>query len=559
MPYILIFLAWAMIGEAQSPHGDSMRMDCAACHNTEGWEIPRESWNFIEEKKTNISSATGIELNSTEKGFNHFDTSFPLTGGHDQVDCRACHASLVFEEVQTDCISCHFDVHNMSVGNDCIRCHNTGDWLIDHIPELHEQNGFPLLGAHDNLSCVDCHQGGTNLNFERIGNECISCHQADFEMTSNPDHISAGFSINCIDCHSPEDNEWDTEAVDHSFFPLTLGHEINDCKRCHTTDNFADVVSDCFSCHQTDFEESVMPDHENAGFEMDCAKCHTADPGWSPAIYSNHDLAFFPIYSGSHEGEWSDCIDCHTDENNFSVFTCISCHMNPDTDDEHEGVAGYIYEDNACLACHPTGESDGAFDHNATSFPLTGSHIGIDCQQCHADGYEGISTECVDCHTQDFEGSQNPNHVELGISTDCASCHTTEPDWMPASFDVHDDYYVLEGAHAMIAGDCVSCHNGDYLDTPTDCVGCHLDDFNNTIDPNHELVGFSTDCASCHSQDAWEPSTFDHDGQYFPIYSGSHEGEWSDCIDCHTDENNFSVFTCISCHMNPDTDDEHEG
>ena len=47
-----------------------------------------------------------------------------------------------------------------------------------------------------------------------------------------------------------------------------------------------------------------------------------------------------------------------------------------------------------------------------------------------------------------------------------------------------------------------------------------------TTDPDHTAAGFSTDCATCHSETAWEPSTFDHDGLYFPIYSGEHDGEW---------------------------------
>ena len=28
---------------------------------------------------------------------------------------------------------------------------------------------------------------------------------------------------------------------------------------------------------------------------------------------------------------------------------------------------------------------------------------------------------------------------------DCAMCHTTEPDWNPAAFPIHNEYYVLQG------------------------------------------------------------------------------------------------------------------
>jgi len=78
-----------------------------------------------------------------------------------------------------DCASCHVDIHSQSVGNDCVRCHTSETWLVDNIPELHEENGFPLIGSHSNLSCVECHTSETTLRFDRVGNECISCHRDD--------------------------------------------------------------------------------------------------------------------------------------------------------------------------------------------------------------------------------------------------------------------------------------------------------------------------------------------------------------------------------------------
>ena len=558
LPLIILLVIFARLSFAQSPHGEGLGMDCVACHTTDGWEIPSENWNFTEEPQFIISQTTGIETVIVDSSFNHFDTDFPLAGSHDKVDCRSCHSTLIFNEASTQCIDCHLDVHQMTVGNDCIRCHTSETWLVDNIPEIHEENGFPLIGSHSNLSCVDCHISETSIRFDRIGNDCISCHQDDFNMTTSPNHVDVGFSTNCLDCHSPEGDTWDTDIVDHSFFPLTLGHDIQDCKLCHITNNFSDASPECISCHQENFTNTSDPDHEALAFSNDCIQCHTTNPGWMPAEYVDHD-GFFPIYSGAHEGVWSDCIDCHTDPNDIKVFTCVNCHINPETDDEHDGITGYVYENNACLACHPTGDTDMAFNHDETNFPLTGSHIGVDCLECHSNGFEGTSTNCVDCHGMDFDGAINPNHVELNLPNDCASCHTTDPDWMPATFGIHDDYYPLEGAHALIANDCVSCHNGDYVNTPNTCIGCHLDDFNSTMDPDHEAANFSTNCLECHTLDAWEPSTFDHDVQHFPIYSGAHEGEWSVCTDCHTNPSNFQEFQCINCHINPETDEDHEG
>ena len=52
---------------------------------------------------------------------------------------------------------------------------------------------------------------------------------------------------------------------------------------------------------------------------------------------------------------------------------------------------------------------------------------------------------------------------------------------------------------------------------------------------------------------------FDHDGQYFPIYTGKHrEGEaWNDCVECHANPATYADFTCFTCHLKPEMDDKH--
>jgi len=64
---------------------------------------------------------------------------------------------------------------------------------------------------------------------------------------------------------------------------------------------------------------------------------------------------YFPIYSGEHEGKWNQCSDCHTNPSNYAVFTCLTCHGLTETNNQHNGVSGYVYESNACLECHPDG------------------------------------------------------------------------------------------------------------------------------------------------------------------------------------------------------------
>jgi len=150
-----------------------------------------------------------------------------------------------------------------------------------------------------------------------------------------------------------------------------------------------------------------------------------------------HDAEFFPIYSGAHQNVWVSCTECHINENNFQEFSCIVCHKNPDTDDIHQQLQGYRYNDNACLGCHPAGDGETAFNHDATRFPLTGAHVMTDCISCHQNGYQGTPMECDACHNSDYDASINPVHADLNLSRDCATCHTTAPGWAPATFSIH--------------------------------------------------------------------------------------------------------------------------
>src|SRR5690606_18299318 len=109
-----------------------------------------------------------------------------------------------------------------------------------------------------------------------------------------------------------------------------------------------------------------------------------------------------------------------------------------------------------------------------------------------------------------------------------------------------------------ISNQCVTCHNGDYNNTPNTCVGCHQADYNGANDPNHLSAGFPTTCEDCHTQNAWVPANWDHDNMYFPIYSGRHEDEWDQCTDCHNNPNNYSDFTCLTCHLPGETNEDHD-
>ena len=103
---------------------------------------------------------------------------------------------------------------------------------------------------------------------------------------------------------------------------------------------------------------------------------------------------------------------------------------------------------------------------------------------------------------------------------------------------------------------------GRYTGTPTDCNSCHQANYAATTNPNHGAAGFPVTCQDCHTTTAWKPATFDHDGRYFPIYSGAHRGKWTNCNECHVSAGNYKVFECILCHPHSDkakVDSDHQG
>jgi hypothetical protein len=381
----------------------------------------------------------------------------------------------------------------------------------------------------------------------------VSCHQTDYDNTNDPDHQASNFPTDCVTCHTTNPG-WTPATFDHNFFPLTQGHSGLDCTQCHTTGNYADADPNCVTCHQTDYDGTNNPNHSQVGFSTDCVSCHTTNPGWTPANI-NHD--FFPLTLG-HSG--LDCTQCHTTGNYADADpNCVSCHQTDydNTNDPDHQASNFPTD---CVTCHTTnpGWTPATFDHNF--FPLTQGHSGLDCTQCHTTGnYADADPNCVSCHQTDYDNSNDPDHSQVGFSTDCVSCHTTNPGWTPAN--INHDFFPLTLGHSGL--DCTQCHTtGNYADADPNCVTCHQTDYDNTNDPDHTAAQFPTDCVTCHTTNpGWAPTTWDHDGQYFPIYSGRHQGEWNECVDCHMNPNDYSVFNCLNCHAHnnqSETDNIHD-
>ena len=517
---------------ANPPHSPGFPTTCATCHTVDGWK--------------------GAKLD-------HDATRFPLTGSHRTVTCAGCHADNVYRGKPTACAACHQSKfaattrppHAASgIPNTCESCHATTAWTPSTFN--HGATRFPLSGAHLTASCSACHGDGV---YRGKPTTCISCHQKDYDAVTVPPHASLGYSKICGDCHASM-TTWKGAAFNHQTFafPLTGAHLSVSCLGCHADNVFRGKPTSCVSCHQAKYAATTNPPHSASGFSTACESCHTTSL-WTTGAFS-HSATSFPL-EGAHAA--TSCTSCHGD----GVYrgkptTCISCHQRQyDAALPPHAASGFS---TACKDCHASMVTwkGAVFDHQATSFPLTGAHLAVGCNGCHADNvYNGKSTACASCHQAKYSATTNPPHAAAGFSTSCESCHSSST-WLGAIFDHSTTRFPLTGAHRSTS--CSGCHSdGVYRGKTMICSGCHIAKYNATTNPNHAAASFPTTCESCHTTTSWLGATFDHDGRYFPIYSGKHKDRWNTCADCHTSPTSFAVFSCFQCHLKSVMDEKHKG
>ncbi len=241
----------------------------------------------------------------------------------------------------------------------CLTCHTSDGWtpLLISPKFNHSHTQFPLEGAHINAECIQCHKGNTVEELHDFANTSTDCNSCHLDL-----HFGS-LREDCQRCHTV--NSWDMSSwgLSHetTLFPLTGAHAQIDCIECHGV-NFnrlsGTLTTDCETCHLDDYD--IRPEHTG---NKDCLLCHNTR-AWHPSDMAHHDL-LFPIYSGEHRGEWSDCTsECHRNENDYSDFSCglngvCHEHIQSEMDDEHLGeVSDYVYESQSCYDCHPNGEED---------------------------------------------------------------------------------------------------------------------------------------------------------------------------------------------------------
>jgi Zn finger protein HypA/HybF involved in hydrogenase expression len=502
-------------------------VECEACHLDLflATKDPDHAANGFDRDCSMCHSTTSFDSGS----FDHFDhsvTGFPLAGAHRNLECAQCHTSGQFGAASAQCFSCHQgDFESTASPNhvgggfptDCQQCHTSQAWSPADFD--HDLTAFPLTGSHTNLTCQQCHGGGS---LTALPPDCNSCHDADYQEA--PNHVSSNFQVTCEECHNTI--TWADAVFNHDFFPFVGGHSGLSCQQCHTTGVYETIPADCNSCHNTDYQQA--PGHVSGGFPLTCNDCHSINT-WAGATF---DHGFFPL-SGGHNG--LACEQCHTSGTLGTIpADCASCHQG-----DFQQAPGHVASNfpQTCEDCHSvTTWTNATFDHGF--FALNGAHTGLACQQCHTNGiYETMPTDCVFCHQADYV--EAPGHLASNFPQTCETCHTTTT-WLDATFD--HGFFPLSGGHNGIT--CVACHTTGVFGTiPADCFSCHQNDYQ--LAPGH-AGSFPTTCQDCHAVTTWLDATFDHG--FFQL-NGGHNG--LQCVACHTTGVYGTIPSdCFSCHQN---------
>ena len=303
--------------------------------------------------------------------------------------------------------------------------------------------------------------------------------------------------------------------------------------------------------------DATHVDNPHGKFKEDCQLCHTSK-GWKDVKISpkfDHGKYGFPL-KGAHAS--ANCMGCHvTLEFAQSNTRCASCHQDP-----HQGEMG-----SDCARCHGArsflDRAPMVRAHAQTRFPLSGTHLSVDCEDCHKPAAQGqmqfvaTNTQCYGCHQAQFETA--PGHVSSGYSTQCQTCHTTTR-WNillngRGAFDHAGAGFPLNGAHSLSVRQCDDCHHGTYVGTSKDCASCHTTStpgFNSpgAGAPAHNTTFFPpAQCATCHAAAAanltsWSGGTYTH--QVMQL-TNAHAGRA--CEDCHKGNYTTVAFNCYACHQ----------
>jgi hypothetical protein len=537
----------------------------------------------------------------------------PLAKAHASLEgaanCAQCHG-LRREPMTQVCLSCHKDIQWMldqrrglharevTAGKkECASCHpdhagadfSLVAWTEGSSARFdHRRTGWPLDAKHSEAKCEKCHTAALRtspaaaLSKRKAGagwlgleTTCASCHRDD-------DVHRGSLGATCESCHDAKG--WKTAAkFDHArtSYPLTGKHDDVACDKCHLAarlgvkagadgkrmPQFKPVpFKECSSCHD---------DPHKGRLSAKCSDCHVTR-GFGIVDRKDFDHAR-TRYALDGKHRTVNCEACHgvrMARPNPAFATCASCHA-----DAHRGEATLSGKAVDCAACHRVeGFAPSTFtaaDHQRSGYPLSGKHLAVKCDKCHAVATPGVvakpvagkraageratqarivpirvaHAQCGSCHS-DAHGGQRNARADKGT---CEGCHT-DAGWTPSTFTAaqHAGLKVpLDGRHATAA--CAACHGTVRPGLPvvaraesfgsarvvlavaeTECASCHVDAHAGRY-AKGGAKPMIAGCPACHDTHAFRPSTLDvatHARFSFSL-DGAHRA--APCVACHVE------------------------
>lgn len=161
----------------------------------------------------------------TPAKFDHGPCTCAFPGKHQTVACLACHEDFVFTNTPIVCSGCHADERTHDDLGECSACHTATSWstnTFDH----NKQSAFRIEGAHEAVSCVQCHDDAA---FKGAPTACEGCH-GPAGLAAHGDFSSFG---GCASCHAVK--AFSPSTFDHATtgFALSGQHQALGCPACH--------------------------------------------------------------------------------------------------------------------------------------------------------------------------------------------------------------------------------------------------------------------------------------------------------------------------------------
>ena len=295
----------------RTPTTTSSAPQCEKCHTPRTWTNQREIFTA------------------------HNRTRFPLFAVHANVDCASCHPEPEPHRVREH--AHHLRVlppEGLPEGGQpepravgllhAVRGLPLRDrlgWRTTRFTD-HSKTRFPLAGGHRSVTCDRCHPGG---RFTGTSLECYACHQANYQGTTNPNHVAPGTSRAPATAATPSNGWRPASLTDHNR-PGSPSPEPTRPWTAHAATWEAATRArppTATRATRRTTRAPANPNHVAGNFPRTCEACHSTN-AWRPASGIDHNKTRFPL-TGAHQQVA--CARCHVGGRYGGTSTdCYSCH-----------------------------------------------------------------------------------------------------------------------------------------------------------------------------------------------------------------------------------------